>query len=192
MATGDRIPRHAPEPRQAFDWPVVGAASVGASANRQAGFGSTGLSEEMAAYSVSLESVFGQLRRLLIQIGGLLVLQGGSMRTHLEMGAFWDLTAQALKTLHDEVAALKVPRVFAEHHARVAAAVNSLEHIHKEAFTAGAASSSDIAVVSDLHLRLTNVLGVLRSTELRATGATLIDFRQSCCCQPGDMQCSHR
>lgn len=154
-------------------------------------FGHVELSEEVAAYSVSLEPVFGQLRRLLIQIGGLLVLRGGSTRTHLEMGAFWESTAGALKALHDEIATIKVPRGFAGHHGMIAAALNNLEHTHREAFTARTLRSSDPTVVSDLHLRLTNVLGVLRSTELRATGATLIDFRQSCCCQPGTMECSH-
>lgn len=192
MATGGRMPRQAGESGRSLDSPRFGHASTGTSANRQRPFGRTDLSEEMAAYSVNLESVFGQLRRLLIQIGGLLLLQHGSTRTHLEMGAFWDSTAQTLKTLHNEVAALKVPKGFAKHHATIAAAVNNLEHIHKEAFTARTAASSDAAVASDLHLRLTSVLGVLRSTELRATSATLIDFRQSCCCQPGGMQCFHR
>lgn len=191
MATGGRMPRQARVAGRSVEWPPFGHASTGTLANWRPGFGRTELSEEVAAYSVNLESVFGQLRRLLIQIGGLLVLQGGSTRTRLEMGAFWEATAQTLKKLHDEVAALKVPKGFAEHHGTITAAVNNLALIHEEAFTARTASFSDAAVAPDLHLRLTNVLGVLRSTELRATGATLIDFRQSCCCQTGDKDRFH-
>ncbi|MEB8514279.1 hypothetical protein, partial [Acidithiobacillus ferriphilus] len=136
MATENSMRHQAHGDGRSVDWSALGHATIGTPANRRSGFGRAELSEEVAAYSVSLESIFGQLRRLLIQVGGLLVLQGGSTRTHLEMGAFWESTAEALKTLDDEIAAIKVPRGFAGHHDRITAAVKNLKHIHKEAFTA--------------------------------------------------------
>lgn len=191
MATAGRMNHQGQVLGRPTNLPTSQLPPSGALADTRLAFGHAEMSEEVAAYGVSLEPVFGRLRRLLIQISGLLVLQGGSTRTHLEMGAFWESTSGALKELHNEVAEIKVPRGFEGQHGRLVRAVNDLEHIHMEAFTARTSRSSDESMASDLHMRLTNVLGVLRSSELRATGATLIDFRQSCCCQPGDMQCSH-
>lgn len=191
MAIGGRVRRQGSVLGRSVNPTAFQRTSIGMPANTWHGSDRAELSEDVAAYSVSLESVFGHLRRLLIQIGGLLVLQGGSTRTQLEMGAFWESTSDALKKLRTEVAEIRAPRGFEGHHGKIVGAVNDLEHIHTEAFTARTSRLSDESMMSALHSRLTNVLGVLRSSELRATGATLIDFHQSCCCPPGDMQCSH-
>lgn len=145
--------------------------------------------EVFANYSVALEPIFGQIRRLLIQIGGLLILQNGSIRMHLEMGAFWETTSDALQKLCIEISEMKAPKRFKKHHENIINSAKELEFIHKKAFKMKSAKTSDEFEISDLHARLTNILNSLRAVELKSTNSTLVDFRQSCCCSLGTMQC---
>lgn len=147
-------------------------------------------SENFVNYSIALEPAFGQIRRLLIQISGLLILQNGSIRMHLEMGAFWETTEEALKKLIAEISEINAPVELKRHHDKFICVLNELEYMYKKTFTMKTDKISNEFSISAFHLKLTNILNILRTIELKSTNATLIDFRQSCCCSIGSMQCT--
>jgi hypothetical protein len=144
----------------------------------------TPLDEDVVAYSLAVAPCYQAIRRLLVQFGGILILQSGAAGGHALDAAISGVSAGVLDELDESLAAVRPLFRLRARHLQLRRCVEDLKFVGQYTRNAKPAVQTDAAMISAIRAKLDHALQLLKTAENQATGLTVVDFSQSCACHP--------
>ncbi len=135
--------------------------------------------ETVMRYGLGARTIYGDLKRVVAQAGGLLILaQASARREAFDMPSL-SHAEDLCKGACDRLASLSAPGRLAAHHGRLAEAAGlattCLEQIRSVRLSDG---EPDLGAASSL---LSRAYAILQSTSDSRFGMMMVDFRHACC-----------
>lgn len=136
--------------------------------------------EAVMCYGLGARAVYGDLKRVVAQAGGLLILAQASTRRDAFDLPSLNHAEELCRTARDRLASLSAPGRLASHHDRLTEtaqlATACLQQIRLARLDAN--REPDLRVASSL---LSRAYAILQSTSDSRFGMMMVDFRHACC-----------
>jgi len=144
----------------------------------------TPLDEDVVAYSLAVSPCYQAIRRLIVQFGGILILQSSAAGGSTLDAAISSVSAETLDELTESLAAVRPPFRLRGRHLQLQRCVEDLKYVGQYTRSTKLAVRADAAMITAIRSRLDHALQLLKTAEHQAAGLTVVDFTQSCACHP--------
>jgi hypothetical protein len=144
----------------------------------------TPLAEDVVAYSLAVAPCYQAIRRLLVQFGGILILQTSAKNGAALDAAICGVSANILDELTESLATVRPPFRLRARHAQLQRCLEDLKYVAQYVRSVKTAVQADAAMITAIRNRLNHALQLLKTAEHQAAGLTVVDFTQSCACHP--------
>ena len=136
--------------------------------------------ESVMRYGLAARAIYADLKRVVAQAGGLLILLQASLRRDpLDLPSL-SHAAELCRVAADRLASLQAPGRLAAHHERLSEAAR-LAALCLERIRASALDDDGTPDVGAAATALSQAYKVLQSTSDSRFGMTMVDFRHACC-----------